>query len=152
MNNFYRTDQKYLLLDIDGCLINSAHRDGAFLSGNMDVYHDLHVNDTYIPQGVEVYNALMSIPFLKTYFVTARGEEARDYTEKQLEKVITKPYKLLMRPVLDRRKTIELKPEMVIKARIPFSDIFMVIEDQNSMVKKWRELGVVCYQPADGDF
>jgi hypothetical protein len=146
------TIKKFLILDIDGCLIDSDHRLGQYLSGDMQAYHDLHVHDTYIEQGVAVYRALMDLPNMVTYFVTAREELARNYTITQLERVISKPFKLLMRPTLDSTHATILKPRLVSEAGIAFEDIFMAVEDQNSMVKRWRELGVVCYQPADGDF
>jgi regulator of protease activity HflC (stomatin/prohibitin superfamily) len=38
------------------------------------------------------------------------------------------------------------------EAGINFDDIAFIIEDRNLMVKKWRELGLICLQPFEGDF
>jgi hypothetical protein len=41
---------------------------------------------------------------------------------------------------------------LLAKAGIPLDEIAFVLEDRNSMVKKWRELGLTCLQVAEGDF
>jgi len=56
---------------------------------------------------------------------------------------------IFMRPDGDHRHDTILKPELVAKF---LGDIEVVFEDRNSMVKKWRELGITCCQVAEGDF
>ena len=35
---------------------------------------------------------------------------------------------------------------------LDFSDVAFILEDRDSMVKKWRDLGLTCLQVAYGDF
>lgn len=39
-----------------------------------------------------------------------------------------------------------------IRQQHPDYRVAFILEDRNSMVKKWRELGFKCLQVADGDF
>jgi hypothetical protein len=59
---------------------------------------------------------------------------------------------ILMRPDGDKRHDTEVKPEMLNKFGVDLNEIAFVLEDRNSMVAKWRELGLKCLQVADGDF
>ena len=44
------------------------------------------------------------------------------------------------------------KPELLKNAGIKLDSIAFVLEDRNVMVKKWRELGLICLQVAEGAF
>ena len=57
-----------------------------------------------------------------------------------------------MRKNNDHRHDSEVKPELLKEAGIKLDSIAFVLEDRNSMVKKWRELGLICLQVADGNF
>lgn len=59
---------------------------------------------------------------------------------------------LLMRKNDDHRHDTEVKPELLKNNGITVSDVAFILEDRNSMVKKWRELGFTCLQVAEGDF
>lgn len=57
-----------------------------------------------------------------------------------------------MRPDNDHRHDTEIKPMLLKRAGIKMKSIDFVLEDRNSMVQKWRELGLRCLQVAEGDF
>ncbi len=57
--------------------------------------------------------------------------------------------RLHMRANGDLRHDTIVKPELV---RRFVDEVDMVFEDRNSMVAKWRELGLTCCQVAEGDF
>ena len=59
---------------------------------------------------------------------------------------------VLMRPDGDHRHDTDIKPELLEKAGIDLDTIAFVMEDRNSMVKKWRDMGLICLQVAEGDF
>ena len=59
---------------------------------------------------------------------------------------------LLMRKDVDFRHDTIVKPELLEKEGIKLEDIAFVLEDRNSMVVKWREMGLICLQVAEGDF
>ena len=84
-------------------------------------------------------------------FVTGRRESCRDDTIEWMRKhsIVCNPHQLLMRADGDKRHDTEVKPELIKDFK---NDILMIFEDRNSMVKKWRELGITCCQVADGDF
>lgn len=94
-------------------------------------------------------------------FCTGRRESVRRKTEEWLTKhypetymgvSIRKPYKLLMRKDGDFRTDYEAKPELLDEAGIKLDNIYMVLEDRNSMVEKFRSMGLTVLQVADGDF
>lgn len=83
--------------------------------------------------------------------VTGRRESTRLKTHTWLHNagIFIKSNDIYMRKDGDKRHDIELKPELV----KPFiNDILIIFEDRNSVVKKWRELGITCLQVAEGDF
>ena len=85
-------------------------------------------------------------------FCTGRRESVRNKTIEWIKKYLNfNPcgYRLLMRENNDWRHDTEVKPQML---DFPASKVLFVLEDGNSMVKKWRELGYACLQVNDGDF
>lgn len=89
-------------------------------------------------------------------FCTGRRECVRDITEKWIKQHFGYhsifENTLLMRKDGDLRHDTEVKPELLREAGIDFNEIAFVIEDRNSMVKKWRGMGLICLQPFEGDF
>lgn len=87
----------------------------------------------------------------KVKIVTGRRESVKAKTMEWLTKnnLMTPYYDIHMRKNGDTRHDTIVKPELVADF---IGDILMVFEDRNSMVKKWRELGITCLQVADGDF
>ena len=92
-------------------------------------------------------------------FCTGRRESVRSKTKEWIgEHVYGHPMihpndsDLLMRKDGDFRHDTEIKPELLKKAKIKLKDIAFVLEDRNSMVKKWRDMGLTCLQVNEGDF
>lgn len=85
-------------------------------------------------------------------YCTGRREEVRDITTKWLLQKGLFPNTLLMRPNGDKRHDTEVKPEQLKLEGIELNQIAFVLEDRDSMVKKWRDLGVKCLQVEYGDF
>ena len=83
--------------------------------------------------------------------VTGRRESTREKTLVWLKEcgINIHTNDLHMRKDNDYRHDTTIKPELV---KDFINAIEMVFEDRNSMVKKWRELGITCLQVADGDF
>ena len=59
---------------------------------------------------------------------------------------------IVMRQDGDFRHDIDVKPEEMMRSGFPIETIAYVLEDRNSMVAMWRQLGLTCLQVADGDF
>lgn len=89
-------------------------------------------------------------------FCTGRSEKYRTETINWLKAYFSKPLiaqsSLLMRPENDFRHDTIVKPLLLNDANINLNEISFILEDRDSMVKKWRELGLICLQVADGDF
>lgn len=60
--------------------------------------------------------------------------------------------KLLMRKDNDWRHDTEVKPELLAKNGYTPDNVWFILEDRDSMVTKWRELGFTCLQVNDGKF
>lgn len=93
----------------------------------------------------------------KIIFCTGRRESCRQMTEVWLAQYtdgrIVNP-QILMRKDGDKRHDTLVKPELLIEAlsKDELQQITFVLEDRDSMVAKWRELGYRCFQVADGKF
>lgn len=149
--------KKIVIVDIDGTIAKVGER-AKYLQQpkpDWDAFYNSCFDDEPIIEIVDlVYNL-----YLQRYsivFCTGRRESCREQTiawfNKHFEPEIAKFSKLLMRPNNDYRHDIEVKPSLLRKNNIALKDIAFVLEDRNSMVKKWRELGLICLQVAEGDF
>ena len=100
--------------------------------------------------------------FAKQYdivFLTGRRESEREKTRAWIVKhmgfntyVNYQNVPILMRPNGDFRHDTEVKTEELMRCGYPLEIIAYVLEDRNSMVAKWRQLGLTCLQVAEGDF
>jgi len=101
------------------------------------------------------YNDEESVDFV---FCTGRRESCRVDTEEwlRINMSFAWPSPLLMRENGDKRHDTIVKPSMLSEYLFlnnkNDSDVSLIFEDRNSMVKKWRELGYRCLQVQDGDF
>lgn len=59
---------------------------------------------------------------------------------------------LYMRPEGDVRKDTEIKREIFDNYIRDKYRVLFVLDDRNSVVKMWRDLGLKCLQVAEGDF
>lgn len=96
-------------------------------------------------------------------YCTGRRESTREATKQWIAKwvhgdprILPVDKSLAMRSNGDKRHDIKVKPEILKNALdnlgLRMDNIAFVLEDRNSMVKHWREMGLVCLQVADGDF
>lgn len=87
-------------------------------------------------------------------FCTGRAERCRKQTEAWLHRHLFLPdgYALLMRKNGDHRHDVDVKPELLREVGIYPQQVLCILEDRNSMVKKWRELGFTCLQVNEGEF
>lgn len=85
-------------------------------------------------------------------FCTGRMENTRNITENWIAKHFPADfrYSLFMRPDGDYRHDIIVKPQLI--SLLDKTQIKYILEDRNTMVAKWREMGFTVLQPSDGDF
>jgi hypothetical protein len=149
--------RKTVIVDIDGTISKVGERLKYLQIEPKD--WDSFYNDCFDDEPILDIVDLVYDLYIQRYnivFCTGRRESCREKTiawfNKHFEPEVAKFSKLLMRPNKDHRHDIEVKPELLKKAGIELDSIAFVLEDRNSMVKKWRELGLICLQVAEGDF
>lgn len=154
---------KTIIVDIDGTIAKVGDRLKYLQQPkkNWDAFYNACDEDEPIPAIIDLVQELSQSH--RVVFCTGRREEVHQKTRNWLVENYFKymgnywryhvaDLTLLMRPDGDTRHDTIVKPEMLEKAGIKLCDIAFVLEDRNSMVKKWRELGLTCLQVADGDF
>jgi len=143
-----------VIVDIDGTISKVGERLKYLQQEpkDWDSFYNDCFQDEPIKDVVDLVKAIQSKYF--TIFCTGRRESVRLKTEIWLHKqdLLLGYYQLLMRKDGDHRHDTEVKPELLEEYGINLNDIAFVLEDRNSMVEKWRELGLICLQVAEGDF
>jgi len=149
---------KYIVLvDIDGTISKVGDR-LRYLSQkpkDWDSFYEACDEDEPIDEVIRLVNNLaQNRANYQIVFCTGRRESVRNKTLKWMSKYYIGGQDpiLLMRKNGDKRHDTISKPELIKESDIKLSDIAFVLEDRNSMVTKWRELGLICLQVADGDF
>lgn len=117
---------------------------------NWDAFYDA-CGDDGINKHIRMLYKCLEMVGHEIRFVTGRRESCRKDTLEWMQKnyIECPPENLLMRADGDTRHDTQVKPDLVADF---IDDIAVVFEDRNSMVKKWRELGITCCQVAEGDF
>ena len=147
---------KTVIVDIDGTVANCEHRQH-FLRvkpRNWKSFKELAYEDGVYEDIVELVQTLHSAGN-KIVFVTARSEGERAVTTAWLidKSGLHDIYdKLYMRTEGDNRDDSIVKEELLEELREDGYDPWLVLDDRDRVVVKWRELGLRCLQVAPGDF
>ena len=146
---------KIVIFDIDGTLADIRHRLHHIKDGgrNWDGFFEAAVDDKPIKQMIELLKSLMDY---RVILVSGRPERIRKLTGDWLEKhqMTMGDYDyedLYMRPDGDHRPDYVLKKEILGKIRedYPGEEVLFVVDDRPSVVKMWREEGLICLQCAE---
>lgn len=142
-----------VIVDIDGTIAKVGDRMKYLQQEpkDWDSFYEHCDEDEPIADIVRVVKDLYSCGY-NIVFCTGRRESVRNKTIEWIKKYLNfNPcgYRLLMRKDNDWRHDTIVKPLML---DFPASEVLFVLEDRNSMVKRWRELGYTCLQVNDGDF
>lgn len=148
-------EMKIVLVDIDGTITKVGDRINHLNENpkDWDSFYNRCGEDLPVIPIVNLVKKLSESN--KIVFCTGRRESCRPDTVEWIKNYLgfnEEDYKLLMRANGDLRHDTKAKPELLIKEDIKLDDIEFVLEDRNSMVNKWRELGLICLQVAEGDF
>ena len=150
--------QKAIICDIDGTL--SLKHDGR-------TWYDASTSDLDNPnepvlallrfvQGFAQEYNMAEQKGCQIIFLSGRQEKNRKPTEKFLEKHMLHGYPLFMRTTDDFRNDTIIKRELYEENVKGKYEILFVLDDRNSekcpVVDMWRELGLPCFQVADGNF
>ena len=146
-------DNKHIyVFDMDGTLALVDHR-RALVRGDKPDWHSFNKASLLDPPNEAVANVLRALfaAGYRIWIVSGRSDVAELETRGWLTKHAIPFHQLLMRSASDSRADHVLKREWALKYR--FGDtVLAVFDDRNSVVQMWRELGITCFQVADGDF
>ena len=153
-----------VVVDIDGTITDASERAAKYLSKepkDWDGFYAACGQDKPITEMVRLVEALSDSYVI--VFCTGRRRSTNDATRQWLRDnlpnfrynrggVMGLP--ILYRDDGDKRHDTEVKPELLNEylQRNPDYKVAFILEDRNSMVNKWRELGFKCLQVAEGDF
>lgn len=142
------------IFDIDGTIADCSHRLEHIKKDNPDwnTFYSLCVNDKPIDN---VCHLLRMIPSdVDIIFITGRSDKFRNHTTEWLKRQIGSfaDNCLFMRKVGDFRPDYQIKKEIYDKYIKDKYDVLGVFEDRDQVVEMWRELGLTCYQVADGSY
>lgn len=145
---------KYIIIvDIDGTLTKVGARVSCLEKSppDWDEFYKRCGEDEPVREIIRMVNTLCQ--YYRVVICTGRRESCRSATEQWFtENGFIEFGQMIMRSNGDFRHDTILKPELLERNGIDLKEIAFVIEDRNSMVKKWREMGLVCLQVAEGDF
>jgi hypothetical protein len=144
--------KKIVVVDIDGTIANISHR-LKFCKTDKNKFFDECSGDKPIQTIIDLIENICDD--YDIVFCTGRPDSVRTKTIIWLTFYLKKSFKwkaLLMRKSGDMREDEIVKPELLVEAGIDFNDIAFILEDRNSVVDKWRELGLTCLQVAEGNF
>jgi hypothetical protein len=95
----------------------------------------------------------LNLSGVKIVYVSGRPEGIRLATEQWIREHVGVVGPLFMRPDHDNRSDVEIKREIYLHKIYPNFEVLGVFDDRSSVVKLWRdELGLMCFQVADGNF
>ena len=146
---------KTLVVDIDGTIAKIGDRIKYIQKEpkDWDSFYAHCLEDKPIEAIITLVESMYATGF-NLVFCTGRSEKVRSETMEWLNKNLDYVYdfKLLMRPEGDYSEDCVLKPKLLEEAGYDPSNVLLILEDRDTVVKKWRELGYTCLQVAKGDY
>lgn len=144
---------KAIIVDLDGTLCDVDHRVEFVKKFPIDWkgFNERLSADKLNHWCFELIEAMRARHY-EIFFVTGRGEDYRKLTEEWLNRHGIHYSGLYMRPSNDMREDTEIKEELFKKYLKDKYQILFVVDDRLSVVRRWRELGLVCLQCDWGDF
>lgn len=147
---------KTIICDIDGVIADCTHRFHYIKDekGNKLPNPDWNKFYSEVDKDEPIKNIIYLVRsiyynFNKIIFLTGRNESCRQKTSDWLFKNVFITYEcLLMRKEHDYRPYTQVKPDLLKKylAENPTTEIVFILEDQDDMVEKWKELGYTVLQ------
>lgn len=146
---------KSIIVDIDGTI--------ALRGPRHPFQYDLVHTDKIDFRLAALLKEFINETSVEIIFLTGRDEECREQTIKWLNDNFYKyqwsnrgvpeyNWTLKMRKHGDNRPDYEVKREIYKEKIEPWNDVVAVFEDRDQCVDMWREEGLLCLQPARGNF
>lgn len=144
---------KAIICDLDSTLTDVEHRVHFVKGEEIDwkSFSDAMVDDTLNEWCFEIISTMRKSGY-KIIFVSGRGEKYRKVTEDWLKKFNVEYDHLFLRARKDYREDPEIKKEIYLNNIKDKYEVLFVMDDRKSVVEMWRNIGLICLQPAWGDF
>jgi hypothetical protein len=137
--------EKAIISDLDGTLCLFEGKRSPYNATNCDLIDWLN----------EPVASVIRIFYKNNYkiiFVSGREDKYEPETRRFIEKHFNIEYELFMRKSKDFRKDSIIKEEIFNNYIKDKYNICFVLDDRDQVVKKWREIGLTCFQVAEGNF
>ena len=154
--------KQWIICDIDGTLCDcSERRDLCIKDGVLN--WDTFLSEENIKKDkpnkavVELIECMVHGGF-DVLYLTGRDEKFREITNEFIinETGFLDYEEIYMRPKGDMRPDTEVKAELLEQAmkdhKFKKEDILFALDDRDCIVKLWRDMGITCFQVAEGDF
>lgn len=136
----------HLLLDLDDSLMDAAWRNPLIDGESWDFYHSQLIHDQPIPEVLALVRGLFFAGW-KVHALTARPERFRQLTVRTLIKFSIPVERVLMRADSDKRRSPDVKMDMVLNN---FEGIkrnqMIAIDDREDVALAYKSLGIVTFQ------
>ena len=143
--------EEIVIFDIDGTLADISERVHHVRRKpkNWKAFNAGMAQDRAIHAMVRLCNMLYEAG-IRIVLCSGRNEKHRPETVEWLERQGVKYHELLLRRDDDFRSDAVIKREIL--QGMDKSKILFVVEDRSRVVEMWRAEGLVCLQPAPGEF
>ena len=145
--------KKAIICDLDGTLA-LKHDGRSWYDASTCDLDNINEPVQLVLNMAQDYN--LGSPEFDIIFVSGRQEKDREPTQEFLEKYGFDGCPLFMRTTDDFRNDTIIKKELYEENIKGNYEILFVLDDRNSekcpVVDMWRELGLACFQVADGNF
>jgi len=129
------------------------------LDGTLAIIGARNVYDAEKCDEVDILNEPVAETVLKYHaagykivFLSGRKDTYEAATRRFIDKHLGIPYELYMRSASDSRKDSITKVELFDQHIRGKYNPFFVLDDRDQVVRVWRDLGLTCFQVADGNF
>jgi len=137
-----------IVFDLDDTLADTGQRQHILKNGDTQDdktwvrFFKACKKDKPIQWVIDLLDMLQDCSHHQMVIITGRSSIVEEETRHWLNKHKIYPDWIEFRPGADRRHDTEVKPEMLKKViKMLDEKVWFIVEDRNSMVKKWRELG-----------
>lgn len=146
-------NRNVIVVDLDGTLCNSRHREHLAAAGQWDEFHSGLSEDEPWNDVKLLIDLLGQIEPYVIVGLTGRNEKFRLATLQWLDDQEIVLDALLMRHNDDYRSDHELKPAMLEEFLLqPTERVWFILEDRDKVVEAWRNLGYNCWQVRPGGY
>lgn len=142
---------KAIIVDLDGTLCNTDHRQHLVQAKKWNEFYDALVNDP-LHEWCAGLIAAMREQGVHALLVSGRPDSHWEQTAQWLSSNMPQWDGLFMRKTGDYRKDCIVKEEIYRKDIEPRFEVLFCVDDRKQVVDMWRSIGLTCLQCAEGNF